>query len=538
MSGLNSQYWPSARHFTEALQCPLICFSNPQLRSTMPAVDRLGMPLVTSGQFAYVYKLRSNGNGGNAYAVRCFRSHLGDREQRYRAIHKHLQSHPIPALASFTYEPGGILVSGSRYPILSMEWIDGPTLDVYLDETVNRKEVVQHLSHEWLRLMKSLHDAEIAHGDLQHGNIIVEHGSLRLVDLDGMFVPEMKGWSASELGHQHFQHPRRTERFFSGKLDNFSALVIYLSLAALTERPSLWAEHHDENLLFTKSDFQNPGSSALFAKIRELGGEQGKLAEALAEAAKAGPETTPGLLDLVEIPDALPGWMTAPPNLDVVEKTREAVVVTESRTTAHSNWVPWDGKTQTAPSFAAMAAGGSAGAVAPYQNFGQMSRLAFGNAKELLGKGFLWWYWGAYMTLKLAGLEFFYSLPLAIFVVVVISIVFGYIRAYNDAQAASLAQPLVAPMMGAGPHPSGWTTPARMASSTPTYMAAPTAPNGHSVMGNRTLGIYHLPACSWAGKISKRNRVWFNSAVDAQTSGYRACKVCSPPAPVVLKRVP
>jgi hypothetical protein len=51
--------WPSARHFTEAIQCPSICFSAPVLRRTLPAVDRLGMPLVTSGQFAYVYKLNS-----------------------------------------------------------------------------------------------------------------------------------------------------------------------------------------------------------------------------------------------------------------------------------------------------------------------------------------------------------------------------------------------------------------------------------------------------------------------------------------------
>jgi hypothetical protein len=185
-----------------------------------------------------------------------------------------------------------------------------------------------------------------------------------------------------------------------------------------------------------------------------------------------------------------------------------------------------------------MAAGGSAGAAVQYQTFGQMSKLAFGNAKELLGKGFLWWYWGAYMTLKLAGLEFFYSLPLAIFVVVLISIIFGYIRAYNDAQAASLAQPLVAPTIGVGQVHPGRATPARLTPSTPIYTPVLTATNGHSVMGNRTLGIYHLPSCSWAGKISKRNRVWFNSAVDAQTSGYRACKVCSPPAPVVLKRVP
>jgi hypothetical protein len=73
-----------------------------------------------------------------------------------------------------------------------------------------------------------LRDAEIAHGDLQHGNIIVEHGHLRLVDHDGLFVPEMAGWTSSEVGHQHYQHPARDAAFFNKHLDNFSAIVIYL----------------------------------------------------------------------------------------------------------------------------------------------------------------------------------------------------------------------------------------------------------------------------------------------------------------------
>ena len=93
-TGAIPRYWPSARYFTEAIQCPSICFAHPHLRRTLPAVDRLGMPLVTSGQFAYVYKLKSpNGVVGGDFAVRCFRGYLGDRDQRYRAIQEHLRTH-------------------------------------------------------------------------------------------------------------------------------------------------------------------------------------------------------------------------------------------------------------------------------------------------------------------------------------------------------------------------------------------------------------------------------------------------------------
>ena len=265
-SGNVPRYWPSARHFTEVIQCPAVCFASPVLQNTMPAVDRLGMPIVTSGQFAYVYKLKSITGHGD-YAVRCFRGYLGDRDQRYRAIQDHVQSLPVPCLTDFRYAPEGILVGGQRYPILFMKWIEGPTLDLYVGEMLHRRDVLLHLADEWLRVVSALEASGVAHGDLQHGNVIVEHGQLRLIDHDGIFVPAMQGWSASEVGHQHYQHPQRTAHQFDQSLDNFSALVIYLTLLSLAERPELWHEYHDENLLFTKADFQAPSTSTLFTKI-------------------------------------------------------------------------------------------------------------------------------------------------------------------------------------------------------------------------------------------------------------------------------
>ena len=101
--------WPAARQFAEAMQTPALCFTDPILRSSEAAFDRLGMPLVTSGQFAFVFKLKSpHGN----FAVRCFRGFAKDRAERYQSIHQHLREHPIPAIGSFAYHPEGILVCG------------------------------------------------------------------------------------------------------------------------------------------------------------------------------------------------------------------------------------------------------------------------------------------------------------------------------------------------------------------------------------------------------------------------------------------
>lgn len=298
---------------------------------------------MTSGQFAYVYKLKAN--DGGAFAVRCFRGFLGDREARYKAIDEHLEKHRSHALASFDYDIEGILIGGKWFPILVMEWVDGPTLDVYLEQVIDKPDVIKHIAEQWLNLISDLRVANIAHGDLQHGNIIVERGRLRLVDLDGMYVPEMKGWEASEVGHQHYQHPKRDEKFFNSYLDNFSALVIYLSLISIAEKPSLWKKYHDENLLFIKNDFLAPEKSPLFREIKEISAEHRRLAEVLEQAAKDSPFLTPSLLELVEVNEEsnLPLWMTAPLEIDVAAKTREdkTIVIPRPQQKGMPSWTPW-----------------------------------------------------------------------------------------------------------------------------------------------------------------------------------------------------
>ncbi len=39
---------------------------------------------------------------------------------------------------------------------------------------------------------------------------------------------------------------------------------------------------------------------------------------------------------------------------------------------------------------------------------------------------------------------------------------------------------------------------------------------------------YHLPDCSSAGRISSENRIWFDSAEEAEVSGYSPCGRCKP----------
>ena len=542
-NGTIPKYWPSARYFTEAIQCPSICFAHPHLRRTLPAVDRLGMPLVTSGQFAYVYKLKSPSSSVSGdFAVRCFRGYLGDRDQRYRAIQEHLRTSPVSYLSEFTYAPEGILVGGQRFPILFMQWIEGPTLDLYIGEMLNRKDVLLHLSEEWLRLLTALRTSGMAHGDLQHGNIIVEHGHLRLVDHDGIFVTKMAGWSASEVGHQHYQHPRRHADHFDENLDNFSSLVIYLSLISLAERPSLWQEHHDENLLFTKTDFADPAASQLFTKIREIGPEHARLVDVLANAATGSPNEVPSILDLVKTKNSLPGWMTAPADIDTAPKTREVVSAEPPPEARTIRWIPWQERARGAsvpstPNSATVQSLFSGAPAAPIGTNLKDPLDVFGNtitfSKEFVRKYFLVWYWGAYILLKFMGFGFFLSVFAALACLALGCLTFGFVRAIDEslkAKRASLNTFSPQPMMaGAPPDQQGyfrqtWKPQVNLPPAPTVVAPAATDP----FVGNLVLGIYHLENCHWVNRITARNRVGFATSSEAIQHGFKPCRICSP----------
>jgi hypothetical protein len=68
----------------------------------------------------------------------------------------------------------------------------------------------------------------------------------------------------NEYGHPNYQHINRSDTDWGPNVDTFSALVIALSLLALASDPSLARFMTGENLLFTKPDFEAPGSAEIW----------------------------------------------------------------------------------------------------------------------------------------------------------------------------------------------------------------------------------------------------------------------------------
>jgi serine/threonine protein kinase len=253
--------------YQDAVQNPKSVFSEKDLQGGVPVYNALGLPRPITGGFATVYQIVS---GGHKWAVRCFLRYYPDMELRYAAISKHLRKCRLPYTTEFYFLNEGIRILGQWYPILKMEWIDGEPLNTYIEKNLNNPHLLNDLATEFFKMSKDLKRHSIAHGDLQHGNILVENGKLRLVDYDGMYVPALKDLSSHEIGHPNYQHPKRSQRDYGLYLDTFSEWVIMGSVLALTVKPDLWslAKGGDERLLFSQHDFRNPSSSKVLELMR------------------------------------------------------------------------------------------------------------------------------------------------------------------------------------------------------------------------------------------------------------------------------
>ncbi len=258
------------------LQRPEVAFRDPELRGYQIERDRFGQPRPWTGAFAVVYK-GIPPNGGPPRAVRIFTTASVERHERYDAVSEYLRSRRVPCLVDFEYRDASVRAAGHAewFPLILMEWVQGETLDRWIAAQCreNNRQALASAAARWLDLVNSLEAAGIAHGDLQHANVMVTPtGELKLVDYDGMCVPALVGRRNLEVGVKPYQHPDRNEQTpLSPTLDRFSAMVIYVTLRALAADPGLWTNYvaatHYDKLLFRPEDFHSSEASPLVGEL-------------------------------------------------------------------------------------------------------------------------------------------------------------------------------------------------------------------------------------------------------------------------------
>jgi tetratricopeptide (TPR) repeat protein len=271
MSQRGPSRWPDPDDYQAAIRAAA---QNPRTTSLASGLsfaedEFLGLEMISGGA-GFVFHAS---DGDRHHAFKVFNKQAPQRERRYALIHDHLERVPSRIFADFRYADEALFVKTpdgtAWFPAVRMEWCAGETLNDALESALTAGYQPAKWIRAWLGVIEELRRTRTAHGDLHPGNVIVgPDGTMRLIDYDGMYVPEMRSeLEAAESGHPAYQHPARATDpgWFGSHLDGISALVILTTLAGATQ--ALWAERDDEGLLLGSDDLAAPSSSVMFERL-------------------------------------------------------------------------------------------------------------------------------------------------------------------------------------------------------------------------------------------------------------------------------
>lgn len=233
-----------------------------------PVIDDDGNPIMSSGNFAVVFKMK-NEVTGKLHAVKCFLKEQEGRAEAYKLISEELDKTKSTYILPVKYLEKELFVNSNQsdetdFPILIMDWVEGQTLTSFLkdiEDLINENSLYWSDAEEYvalfelrclplnfIRMASWLIKQPFAHGDLKPDNIMITpNGAFVLVDYDGMYVPAMQGMVKQCTGTPNYRHPK--ERIFNTTLDNYAISVIALSLCGFALQPQRLFNSNDYCLI-------------------------------------------------------------------------------------------------------------------------------------------------------------------------------------------------------------------------------------------------------------------------------------------------
>jgi serine/threonine protein kinase len=243
-----------------------------------------GEPFYYTGNFSIVFKMQDEATQ-KYYAVKCFTRGHAQLITQYQQISKCLGAISSPHLLSFEFLEKELFIDSKQttdneFACVVMEWAEGIPLMPALRKACNSADTytLKKIYQAFITLSQWLLAQPFAHGDIKPDNLIwnCTTATLQLVDYDGCYIPNSYITQAMEQGSSGYSHPQRATQSFDKHIDDFSILVMVLSLKVLYIQPSLFAQfNNDMDILFKQADYKNWRESEVNYFIKIIAGIRG-----------------------------------------------------------------------------------------------------------------------------------------------------------------------------------------------------------------------------------------------------------------------
>ena len=176
--------YPLLSEYIEAIKAAEDNFE--ELSYLRPVLGDDGLPVMTSGNFAVVFKMKDE-RDGKLYAVKCFTKEQEGRSESYKLIADELEFVSSNYLTPIRFLEKELFVdtdqtTETEFPVLLMDWVDGIPMDKYIQKNISDQYALEMLAFRFSKLAIWLLVQPFAHGDLKPDNILVkEDGSIDLV---------------------------------------------------------------------------------------------------------------------------------------------------------------------------------------------------------------------------------------------------------------------------------------------------------------------------------------------------------------------
>ena len=146
--------YPLISEYIEAIKSAEDNFE--ELSYLRPVLGDDNLPVMTSGNFAVVFKMKDE-QSGKLYAVKCFTKEQEGRSESYKLIADELEFVLSNYLTPIRYLEKELFVdsgqtSETEFPVLLMDWVDGIPMDKYIQKNINNQYALELLAFRFSKL--------------------------------------------------------------------------------------------------------------------------------------------------------------------------------------------------------------------------------------------------------------------------------------------------------------------------------------------------------------------------------------------------